>query len=414
MGVAFAVLVFVYSAVSFTLFWIIFCLFQNKRAKYEGVLDFKLPNCFWFVIYFISLALVILLGINSLIDLGVWVTVLCIIMGLICNISMFCTGESCAMFKKRSVEGGANYAKGVREAAPVLFFSVECFHEAERDEILVSKNENGRESREEKKKGDRVVTYTLKLTVGIPYWCDFTEPLYLPDGQLLVHVITKNKIEWMHGSEEYIEKWRERLYRENKNRDKECTATTHQYIPDIVHDRMIRNGDSNDVCFLLWCCPHIIAILFGFGLHFALGVATVASVVRYHVIKRASLFSPVVSSDWCRENNVDYLRIVPTAPVVGSDSFSYRDNNAQRTQPCLQNPKPLVTQLLPSSSSGRMHNAAATATASSAAAEAGSGSGSYAGRTLQKEDNGSQVTLTQNPSYRIVPEREGESDDNRE
>jgi len=248
----------------------------------------------------------------------------------------FCTAQFSAMRHLKDVQGGLEFCKQMREAPPCLSFHVECYHY----ETYTTRDKNGRIHTHRRK----VTTISRRIGIPIPYWCDATPPLFVPNYRLLIHIKTRFTIKWMHNSESVISSIRNRIYDDYRHRDTHCDVTRSEYIPGLIENIMILNGKAKKIPFLIkW--PRIVLAFFGFGLHSAFHIATVASVEKFCVVKKASFEAPVVSHEFCQQHQIDFSTITAKAPVVTTNDFSqfqYNETDSPATVPCIVNPYPLT------------------------------------------------------------------------
>ena len=233
------------------------------------------------------------------------------------------------------VEGGMTFCQKMRETAPILQFHIECYHY----KTVRRKDSNGHVHTSTTK----VTTYTATKTVRIPYWCDCTPPLYVPDFRLLIHIKTRFIIEWLHNSWQTVQKIKDDLYDKNKHRDVHCSVTVAEELPGLIKETMILNGKKKKIpIFFRW--PRFILSIIGLGRSVCYHIASVASVERFRVIKKASLEAPVVTPEFCQQNQIDYSSIVPSAPILVPNNFgaAYDETNEPATVPCIANPTPLT------------------------------------------------------------------------
>jgi len=302
-------------------------------------LEFVRPNVCLTVVYIIFLLFIAFLGLILSGILPLAVLQFPIVFYIVSIITTFCSAQYKAMSHRTDVEGGMNFCQKMRESGPVVSFHVECYHYT----TVTTRDSKGHtHTRREKR-----VTYSKFFPIPIPYWCDATPPLYVPDFRLLIHIKTRLIIEWMHNSLDTLDKMRNELYDKNKHRDTYCSVTRSETIPGLIPETMILNGKKKKIPFFIRWPRYLFAFL-GLGHQVAYHIATVASVERFRVIKKVSLEAPVVTPEFCQQYQLDYSAIAAQAPILNQAnyaSFNYVESETDgvaATVPCVVNPVPLT------------------------------------------------------------------------
>jgi hypothetical protein len=296
--------------------------------------------------YFVTvlLAIWVLLITLSVFDntFNIFVGIIIILSFLVHFIGVTFSEQYQAMDNMTDVEGGLVFAKEMRSTAPTLSLNVSCYHYETRRHTTHSKGKSHTTTTRV-----RVTTFSAVNHIPIPFWCDLTPPLLLPNNRLLIHVKTRPMITWLHGSELVIEMLRSRLYETNKHRDTNCEVHKNEVIPGLISERMILNGKKKKVPMIFRGFLRLLVNLFSFGLANAYYIASVAPVEHFTVTKYSSLKEPVVTQAFCAAYNIPYASIVPSAPLItqpgGYTFVTGNETDYAVSPPCLQNPYPVMT-----------------------------------------------------------------------
>ncbi|CAL6049538.1 Transmembrane_domain-containing protein [Hexamita inflata] len=113
----------------------------------------------------------------------------------------------------RSEMKSVAFLNKVRDKIPIAYFNCECYHMNETEKIVTFKE-----------------TRNLQFHSII----DLTQSLYITENSPLIYMNVQEHIKWLGNSLEILQKIKELIYEEHKQRDKCCSITFSAFIPGLT------------------------------------------------------------------------------------------------------------------------------------------------------------------------------------